>query len=117
MPRANRHFHAGQVWHITHRCHKKQLLLHFAKDRRRWLYWLFEARKRYGLCILNYVATSNHVHLLVEGGGRCEIPRGMQLLAGRSAQHYNQQGSRGPIGFPRVFPGGDSRSLSKAAHY
>ena len=23
MPRANRHFHPGQVWHITHRCHKK----------------------------------------------------------------------------------------------
>ncbi len=94
MPRANRHFHPGQVWHITHRCHKQQFLLRFAKDRRRWLYWLFEARKRYGLCVLNYTVTSNHIHLLVEDSGRGEIPRSMQLIAGRTAQQYNQRKKR-----------------------
>jgi putative transposase len=26
MPRANRHFIPGYVWHITHRCHKKEFL-------------------------------------------------------------------------------------------
>jgi putative transposase len=32
---------------------------------------LFEARKRYGLKVLNYIVTSNHIHLLVvDGGGR-----------------------------------------------
>ena len=50
----------------THRCHKKEFLLKFAKDRDRWRYWLYEARKRYGLCILNYIITSNHIHLLVK---------------------------------------------------
>ena len=25
MPRANRHFLPGHVWHITHRCHKEAL--------------------------------------------------------------------------------------------
>lgn len=37
--------------------------------------WLFEAKKRYGLCLLNYVATSNHVHLRVLDGrsGYAEI--------------------------------------------
>jgi len=44
MPRANRYFLPGHVWHITHRCHKKEFLLKFAKDRKRWLHWLFEAR-------------------------------------------------------------------------
>jgi hypothetical protein len=29
----------GQVWHITHRCHKKEFLLRFARDRRRWVDW------------------------------------------------------------------------------
>jgi hypothetical protein len=43
MPRANRHYIPGYVWHITHRCHKKDFLLKFARDRRRWLRWLFEA--------------------------------------------------------------------------
>ena len=42
MPRANRYFLPGHVWHITHRCHKKEFLLKFAKDRKRWLHWLFD---------------------------------------------------------------------------
>ena len=64
MARANRHHIPGQVWHITHRCHKKEFLLKFARDRKRWIQWLFEAKKRYGLDILNYTVTSNHIHLL-----------------------------------------------------
>ena len=59
MARANRHHIPGQVWHITHRCHKKEFFLKFARDRKRWLQWLFEAKKRYGLDILNYTVTSN----------------------------------------------------------
>jgi putative transposase len=55
MPRANRHYIPGCVWHITHRCHKKEFLLKFARDRRRYLQWLFEAKKRYGLSVLNYI--------------------------------------------------------------
>ena len=51
MPRAHRHFLPGHVWHITHRCHKKEFLLKFAKDRHQWRYWLFESRKRYGLSV------------------------------------------------------------------
>jgi putative transposase len=66
MARANRHFLPGHVWHITHRCHEKEFLLKFPRDRQRWLAWLFEAKKRYGLDILNYTVTSNHIHLLVQ---------------------------------------------------
>ncbi len=54
-----------EVWHITHRCHEKKFLLRFPRDRRRWLHWLFETKKRYGLQISNYTITSNHIHLLV----------------------------------------------------
>lgn len=94
MPRANRHFLPGYVWHISHRCHKKEFLLKFALDRRAWLNWLFEAKKRYGLCILNYIATSNHIHLLVMDSGRGEIPKSMQLVAGCVAQQYNRRKKR-----------------------
>ena len=34
MPRANRHYIPGYDWHITRRCHKKEFLLKFDKDRR-----------------------------------------------------------------------------------
>ncbi len=58
MPRANRHSMPNHILHITHRCHKEGFLLKFSRDRRRWMYWLYEARKRFGLCVLNYMVTS-----------------------------------------------------------
>jgi len=95
MARAKRHYIPGQVWHLTHRCHKREFLLKFVKDRRRWTQWLFEAKKRYGLVILDYIVTSNHIHLLVvDDGDRDTIPKSIQLIAGRSAQEYNQRKKR-----------------------
>ena len=94
MPRANRHFLPGHVWHITHRCHQKQFLLKFPRDRRRYVHWVFEAKKRFGFCILNYMVTSNHVHLLVKDTGGDAIPQSMQLIAGRTAQEFNQRKNR-----------------------
>jgi REP element-mobilizing transposase RayT len=83
------------VWHITHRCHKKEFLLKFAKDRRRWLHWLLEAKKRYELSILNYMVTSNHIHLLVaDNGDEKAISYSMQLVAGKTGQEYNQRKGR-----------------------
>ena len=94
MPRAHRHFLNGLVWHITHRCHKRQFLLRFKMDRRQWRWWLFQARKRYGLCVLNYIVTSNHVHLLAFDQGQGEIAKSMQLVAGRVAQQFNRRKHR-----------------------
>jgi len=90
MPRANRYSVGGCVWHLTHRCHQREFMLKFARDRRRWVQWLYEAKKRYGLVVLNYMVTSNHIHLLVlDEGDEETIPRSMQLVAGRVAQEYN----------------------------
>ena len=94
MPRANRIFLQGHIWHITHRCHKKEFLLKFAKDRQRWLYWLFQAKRRYGLSVLNYVVTSNHIHLLVKDTDESVIPESLQLIAGRTGQEYNNRKGR-----------------------
>jgi putative transposase len=77
MPRAKRNYVPGYVWHLTHRCHNREFLLKFEKDRLRWRYWLFEARKRFGLSVLNYMVTSNHVHLLVRDKGKSTIARSM----------------------------------------
>ena len=94
MPRANRYRLAGHVWHLTERCHHKLFLLKFARDRRAWIKWLYEARKRFGLCVLNYQVTSNHVHLLVLDRGGEEIARGMQLIAGCVGRAYNRRKRR-----------------------
>jgi REP element-mobilizing transposase RayT len=50
---------------------------------------MFEAKKRFGLCVLNYVVASNHIHLLVQDTGEGIIARSMQLIAGRTGQEYN----------------------------
>ena len=69
MPRANRYFLPGYVWHITHRCHKREFLLKFARDQRRWLQWIFEAKKRFGVTILNYSVTSYEAVFDAQNGG------------------------------------------------
>ena len=107
MARAKRHYIPGYIWHtpvksalhltghITHRCYKREFLLKFSKDRRRWLQWLYEAKRRYALTILNYMVTSNHIHLLVvDDGNRDVIPRSIKLVAGRTGQEYNQRKGR-----------------------
>jgi len=56
---------------------------------------LFEAKKRFGLIILNYTVTSNHVHLLVvDDSGKDVISRSKQLIAGRTGQDYNRRKHR-----------------------
>jgi len=64
------------------------------RDRRRYLRWLFEAKKRFGLCVLNYVVTSNHVHLLVKDTEERAIARSLQPIAGRTGQEFNQRKAR-----------------------
>jgi putative transposase len=60
------------------------------------LHWVFEAKKRFGLCVLDYMVTSNHIHLLIKDTGSNVIAQSMQLIAGRTAQEYNQRkGKRG----------------------
>ena len=56
--------------------------------------WLYMAHKRFGLRVLNYNVTSNHIHLLVEDQGQDEIAQSMQLVAGRVAQEYNRRKKR-----------------------
>ena len=86
MPRSYRHFLPGLVRHITHRCHRREFLLKFERDRQAWLRWLFEARKRFSPCVLSDTVTSRHIHLLIRNSGDETIARSMQLVAGRAGQ-------------------------------
>jgi len=53
MGRAKRHYIPGQIWYLTHRCHKREFLLKFSKDPKSRLQWLYEARRRNSLPVLN----------------------------------------------------------------
>ncbi len=95
MARAKRHFVPGYVWHITQRCHKKEFLLKFNIDRRKWLHWMFQANRRFRISILNYTVTSNHIHMLAMCDREQDaISRSIHLAAGRTAAGYNQRKER-----------------------
>ena len=91
MSRAYRHHLPGRIWHLTHRCHQRDFFVKFARDRERYRHWLFEAKERFGLCVLDFAITSNHVHLLVKDTGLGAIPQSMQFVARLIAQEYNQR--------------------------
>ncbi|WP_155326107.1 transposase [Desulfosarcina ovata] len=56
---------------------------------------LFKAKKRYQLSILNFIVTSNHIHLIVSDSTRADaIPRTIQFVAGRLGQEYNRRKNR-----------------------
>ena len=95
MPRANRHYLPGLVWHITHRCHNRGYLLKSKPQKRCWLRWVREARNRYDLRVLNYAVTDNHVHLVAfDHNDEQPIAASMRLIAGSTAQRYNSVWNR-----------------------
>jgi len=95
MPRANRNFLPGYLYHITHRCHNRSFLLESEWTRQRYLEWLVEAQSRFKLAILNYTVTMNHIHLILSSGSPSEnIAKGMQLAAGQTAREFNQNQDR-----------------------
>ncbi len=88
----------GHVWHITQRCDKNEFLLSEEPERRRWLYWLYQAKRRYGLSVLNYVVTSNHVHLLVHDDGGEHYKQAMKMINAKTQGEFNRrQGRREPF--------------------
>ena len=66
---------SGRCVHITHRCHNREFLLKFRRDRRDYVQRLQRASERFGVAVLDYVVTSDHVHVLVW------VPRGDVLSA------------------------------------
>ena len=101
MPRAKQYRCPFKSFQSFNRCAQfkrfeknKRTSIGTRKPRRRYLHWLFEAKKRFGLSVLNYMITSNHVHLLIKDTGPNVIADSMQLIAGRTAQECNQRKDR-----------------------
>ncbi len=89
MPRKTRNWIDGSCYHITHRCNNGQFLFKYDKYKNFYKRQLFKMKKRYKLDVLNYIITSNHVHLLVKIKNGKEISDGLRFLHGRVGQWYN----------------------------
>ena len=94
MPRRSLSRMESFCCHVTQRCQERRYLLRFKRDRRQYLQRLREAVARHPVSVLNYMVTSNHVHLLM----RCKHPdhlsSAMQYVSGSVAQDYNRRKER-----------------------
>ena len=94
MPRANRYYSPGQIYHLTHRCHNQAYLLGFVQDRDAYRMKLFEGLRQFRVSLLSYCITSNHVHLLVSAKSTRQVSNFMQKVEGEFAQIYNRRKHR-----------------------
>jgi REP element-mobilizing transposase RayT len=81
-------------YHVTQRCQERRYLLRFKKDRRQYLRRLREATDRHAVSVLNYMVTSNHVHLLLAADKAAHVSAVMQYVSGSIAQDYNRRKER-----------------------
>ncbi|MFO1475539.1 MAG: transposase [Verrucomicrobiota bacterium] len=94
MGRGNQFRGVGGVFHVTHRCHNREFLLKFARDRDAYGSLLREKLKCHDVALLDYCFTSNHVHLLVDTPAREELSHFMQVVAGEFSRAYNLRKDR-----------------------
>jgi putative transposase len=94
MPRRRRGFLDHACYHITHRCHRREFLLKFARNRDIYLDLLRETASRFKIDVLDYAVTSNHVHLLIWTRRGTEVAAAMQYLQGRFGQIFNRSKGR-----------------------
>jgi putative transposase len=94
MPRANRYFVPGKLYHLTHRCHDREFLFRFARDRDAYRQALWSSLRQAQIWVLAYCVTCNHIHLLVRSETTDAVSRWMQQLEGEFAQAYNRRKRR-----------------------
>ncbi len=81
--------------HITHRCQERKYLLRYDIDRIYYQKLLYQASRKFTkVRFLNYVITSNHVHLLLWTPRMADISEMMHWLQGTFAQYYNRRKGR-----------------------
>jgi REP-associated tyrosine transposase len=81
-------------YHITHRCQERRFLLRFQLDRDNYQKRLYDASRRFKVSILNYIITSNHIHIILYSAHAKHISDFMHYLQGNTARDYNRRKKR-----------------------
>ena len=92
-------------YHITQRCQERRFLLKFAIDRRNYVRRLYYFSRTSPVSVLNYMVTSNHVHLLLWSKQAKDISVLLRDLQGNTARDYNRRkGREGALWSGRYHP-------------
>ena len=104
MPRIARFVSPGYCYHITQRANNRQYILKDDKDKRKYLYWVEEYRKKYKVEIFAYCLMNNHVHFIARPHSDDAFARLFNTAHMRYAQYYNKRsGSSGHVWQGRYF--------------
>lgn len=90
MPRKNRIWYPGAIYHIICRGNNKQDIFRDEKDRSTYLSILREVKINHHFLLYAYCLMSNHVHLHLETAA-IEIGRTMKLINMHYAVYFNKK--------------------------
>ena len=91
MPRANRYVVPGKLYHLTHRCHNRQFLFKFARDRDQYRQLLWKRVQEFPVTVFAYCITCNHTHVMATSESEEALSQWMQQVEGQFAQSYNRR--------------------------
>ncbi|OZA03507.1 MAG: transposase [Polynucleobacter sp. 24-46-87] len=94
MARQARIIIPGQAMHVLVRGNNRETIFLNEEDRRRYLDWLREAAKQFGIAVHAFALMPNHAHLLITPQGEDSLAKTMQSLGRRYAQYFNTQHQR-----------------------
>jgi len=89
MPRASDYLLQGYTYHLTQRCHDREFLLRFRRDRNVYREWLREGVKRHRVPVYGFCITGNHVHVLAHVDSTEAVSHFMHLASCSTAKQYN----------------------------
>ena len=94
MARIARAVVPGVPHHITHRGNFRQVVFETAEDRKKYLEWLLEYARRYGVEFWAYCLLSNHVHFIAVPRQADSFARTFNQAHMRYAQFVNRRSLR-----------------------
>lgn len=94
MGRLKKSISSPCCYHVTHRCQERRFLLRFQQDRDNYQQRLYESSRTFKVSVLNFIITSNHVHLLLYARHARDISHLMHYLQGNTARDYNRRKKR-----------------------
>jgi putative transposase len=81
-------------YHITHRCQERRFLFKHRLDRWNYVKRLRQMVEEYDVDVLNYIVTSNHVHLLLFARRATDVSAALHFLQGTTAGDFNRRVKR-----------------------
>jgi len=90
LPRKNRIWYPGAIYHITCRGNNKQDIFRDEKDRLTYLYILRDVKNNHHFLLHAYCLMTNHVHLHMETTAT-EIGQTMKLVNMQYAVYFNKK--------------------------